>query len=147
MDASKKFELKFDKNLRNELGIIESQIAALQFEKKALLRKVAQKQGLSAEKLEDLESECGEPFIAEKNINLKSFDRASAGKEDRETAYFCGRSLFHDKVMEGCGWVKGEPNTNSYNDIGPLSGSAGTVYYCRICGDEVGRVTIRNGFN
>lgn len=40
----------------------------------------------------------------------------------------------------GCGWVKGEPRKSEYNEIGPLSGSAGFDYYCVICGLLIARL-------
>jgi hypothetical protein len=32
---------------------------------------------------------------------------------------------------------------NKYDEIGPLSGSSGTEYYCNLCGDSIGRMVFK----
>jgi len=88
---------------------------------------VARKKGIIAEKLEDLKSSCGDPFKEKERDSTRDYRKAMAG--DVEAAYFCPTAH-----IEGCGWVKGFPNSERYNDIGCLSGSAGTRFYCQICG-------------
>lgn len=44
-----------------------------------------------------------------------------------------------------CGFVKGEPEKVSYNNLAPLAGSAGYKLICRICGTKLKRVaTVRS---
>ncbi len=46
-----------------------------------------------------------------------------------EQAYWCN----------SCdGWIKGSPAARDYNEIGFLSGSAGTRFFCGVCQDQIG---------
>jgi len=38
-----------------------------------------------------------------------------------------------------CGFVPGDPAERNYDELGPMSGSAGIDYSCRICGGHLGR--------
>lgn len=137
-----------------ESGIVSGFDAAIliaQLKKRLYLREIARKKGIIAEKLEDLKSECGRPFLEEKGIGdckravvkkdttfgpLKNFSPLTG-----ETAYLCQDmySIFSkENTPDGCGWVKGKPYEKKYDEIGVLSGSRGIRYYCRICGKQIG---------
>ncbi len=129
---------------KRELADLESKIGELQRQKVSRFRELAGQKGVSALKLEDLKSECGKPFVKEAGCD-DSFQIAIAKDETRvghyEFAYRCA-SQYENPLGAGnkdtCGWVKGAPRDELYNNIGPLCGSAGTRYYCTICGKEVG---------
>lgn len=139
-------KLKISDDMRKELGILESEMAKLEVERKEVIRRAARSQGLIAEDLKHLKSESGEIFTEESedsiNETIGKVLRASAGKDREETAYFCGRNIFGKKTI-GCGWVKGRPNESPYNTIGFLSGSEGVKYHCHICNDEIGEFVIK----
>lgn len=136
------FELT--ENERRELADFDRKINELQRQKTLKLRELARQKGVSALKLEDLKSECGKPFIEE--MSTSSFKMAIAKDETKvghyEFAYMCASQYESPLGRAGnkdtCGWVKGAPREESYNDIGSLCGSAGTRYYCKICGKMVG---------
>lgn len=128
---------------KQELAGFDRKINELQRQKVSKLREFARQKGLSALKLEDLKSERGKPFI--KETGRGSFQIAAAKDKTRaghyEFAYLCASQ--HENLLKAgnkdtCGWVKGAPREEPYDNIGPLCGSAGTRYYCTICGKEVG---------
>lgn len=121
----------------------DRKINELQRQKMLKLRELARQKGLSALKLEDLKSECGKPFVEE--TGRGSFQIALAKDETKaghyEFAYLCASQYENPSGVvnkDTCGWVKGAPREELYDDIGPLCGSAGTRYYCIICGKMVG---------
>lgn len=132
-------------------GMLSEQISKHRGEQLALLRKAAGKNGILAQNLSDLKSKSGEPFREEKESGRRwgddGYQMAIAGTGFKaETAYLCREMrLFKspDDKGEGCGWVKGEPVKKRYHDIGPLSGSAGTRFFCRICGQQIGETVTR----
>lgn len=103
--------------------------------------------GLAAERLEDLSSERGAAFSETTNRGYRSLHQAAEdidpsdrkARYDREWAYYCGyQDLLDGKMTAKCGWVKGYPRSESYDNIGCLAGSAGMHYYCQICGAMIG---------
>lgn len=86
---------------------------------------VGRRCGLTAKKLEDLKSNCGRPFVEEKNQSL-SFRRAVVmtedGKHVMQYAYFCPGSEKHGS----CGWVAREPKHDKKGR------------YCYICHARIG---------
>jgi len=130
-------QIKIDKKTQAKLNGLNAKIQAILQEKLTVIRTLARRQGIVAEKLEDLKSKSGLPFAIEtgrsgyigaavkKNVSLG----AHVFVDIAEVAYFC----------PGCGWVKGSPKSTKYNDIGPLSGSAGINYHCKICEAFVGK--------
>ncbi len=130
----------FTESEKQELADFDRKINELQRQKILKLRELARQKGVSALKLEDLKSKCGEPFIEEKERD--SYQRAVAQDKTKphryEFAYLCASKYEIHPKENTCGWVKGEPREGSYNDIGPLCGSAGTRYYCIICGKMAG---------
>jgi hypothetical protein len=125
--------LKLNKEEQAELAEINTELASLGHKKLQIIRSAAKRQGIAADKLSDLKSESGRPFVEEKIE--KTFKLAVVRKESEilEVAYLCF------EPQNGCGWVKGNPEYKNYDDIGFLSGSAGTEYYCKICGKTLGR--------
>ncbi len=128
---------------KRELADLESKIGKLKQQKVSKLRELARQKGVSALKLEDLKSECGRPFVEE--AGRGSFHIAITKDESSpghyEFAYLCAlqyENLSGAGDKNTCGWVKGAPREEPYDNIGPLCGSAGTRYYCKICGKMVG---------
>jgi hypothetical protein len=123
------------------------------------LRDVVRKKGISAERLEYLKSESGEPFVEEKsgeNRSHGSYRKAAVKKNlsgglpvlEIESAYLCrpmdALSLKEkEDDTDSCGWVKGQPVEKNYDNIGHLSGSAGKRFFCRICGQQIGEIRLR----
>lgn len=138
----------FERRIRDAKEIIrEAQDAQLE-----VIRRLARERGLVADDLSDLRSASGEPFVEPIDDRRQGFheppvivysitvnDEARRGGmfvsiSAGECAYLC------TPVFEGygCGWVCGKPRRESYDEVGPLAGSAGTRYRCVICGLHVG---------
>ena len=106
----------------------------------------AREYGLAAEKLEDLRSERGLTFSEVEHRDYMSLHQARENTDptdrkaryNQEWAYYCGFEDLSGGMTLCCGWVRGYPRSESYDDIGCLSGSAGMRYYCQICGHLVG---------
>lgn len=88
--------------------------------------------------LEELQSPSGRPYQEDVSSSSRPHARPRYARTDfeiipgyqEEVAYWCeGEHL----------WIQGAPAGDEYNDIGPLSGSAGLVLICRSCGYEIGR--------
>src|SRR4030042_5918068 len=123
-------------------------LAAFEMQTKKILylREAARKKGITAERLEDLKSESGRPFVEEKSRgdcwghNYRKAvvtEKKSFGLHTVETAYLC-RGMYSKEDPDGCGWVIGSPIEKKYDEISILSGSRGIRYYCRICGKQIG---------
>ena len=129
------FPFDLSENERRELAELDSGVARLQQQKISKLRELARKKRIAAERLEDLKSECGRPFVEQKGYGYKIAAAASKAKPfSQELAYLCISEYETRRGKDTCGWVKGEPKSEKYDNLGPLCGSAGTRYYCRICG-------------
>lgn len=116
-----------------------------------IMRELCRKNGLMSEKLKDLRSKKGLPFVMNRKVKFlnRPYKNAISGKgDDSEMAYFCGIDKISDKVLAKffseneisrirCGWVKGEPRRveeqDSHHDIPRCA-----HYYCHVCGDSVG---------
>lgn len=127
-------------NDKAELAIINKIISEAQAAKITKLRELACKNGAAALKLEDLKSESGKTFVDKG----KEFGCRSAVVLDislaLESAYLCISEYVNEADnTDTCGWVKGAPRQENYNNIGPLSGSAGTRFYCRICNKQLSK--------
>jgi len=83
------------------------------------IRKEARERGIIADELPGLKDEDGNPFTQE------------------STYYNC----YNFTSRHGCGYVKGSPRRERYNDIGFLRGSTGFKFYCRVCGQKTGSYT------
>ncbi len=107
------------------------------------LREAARAEKRTANTLEELQSECGAPFV-DQGKDYRGYQEAVALKEgtsplSAERAYLCAfESFITGKQVAGCGWVKGNPFSQPYDEHGPLAGSAGTRYFCRICTLQIG---------
>lgn len=129
--------------LNTKLAKIQHQIAKIEKKKMAKIRQIAWRTGVAALKLKDLKSEYG-GFVVQKE--RYGYQRALAIKKegeyvvDHEGAYQCVNEFASlEEKGQTCGWVRGEPTKRKYDEIGPLSGSAGTEYFCRICHKHLGR--------
>jgi len=115
-------------------------------QKLAYTRELLRKKEIIAERLEDLRSKDGTLFLREtpgKYISAKAFD-PSINWRLQETAYLCHCQFIPiGEDPNSCGWVKGEPRREEYNEIGLLCGSAGYRYYCRVCNQLIGEVQTR----
>jgi len=129
-------------------------LAGLNLEASAILRKrtlylreVARRKGMTSATLEGLKSKSGKPFVEEKTKRSwgRDYRQATIMGDSLaglpplavETAYLC-HSPYSKEDPDSCGWVKGRPVEQEYDDISFLSGSAGTRYYCKICGKQIG---------
>ncbi len=136
-----KSSLVLNEDEKAELAKLNREIARLQTERISKLREFARQKGITAARLEDLKSECGQPFIEDESGF--SYRRATAkgeGKSHRELeiAYLCASPyLMKGEDEYTCGWVKGNVIRKKYDEIGLMSGSAGTRYFCKICGKQV----------
>ncbi len=131
---------------RGTLAELDAEIAGIQHKKILLLRKAARESGLTAPSLEELKSKSGKPF--RELERQSSYKKAVVRRGTRpvnfieESAYLCQpmhAEMMPKGIIEECGWVKGNPVGGAYDNIGPLSGSAGIEYYCKICGTLIGR--------
>jgi hypothetical protein len=68
------------------------------------------------------------PFFGE--IKYASTDYEVIPGTREEVAYWC-----HLEEL----WVQGTPGGQAYNNLGPLSGSAGLNLVCRSCGRKIGQ--------
>jgi hypothetical protein len=124
-----------------ELLTFDHKVNILHAEKLVRLREMARLHGITAEKLTDLKSRSGEPFIVTGKDHYEDYRKACTsrqGEVEFEYAYLCASPFFQQDV--GCGWVRGVPKADSYDHIGLLSGSAGVTFRCWICNAEVGKV-------
>ena len=140
----------FDRSMQ----MLQVQIVAAQLERIACLREFARAHGFMTTTLEDLRSACGEPFIEDPTSKqYKIYRRATARKKPSaaagkfpmsavEEAYFC--VSMYSLSDAGCGWVKGVPAGRLFDNIGPLSGSAGTRYFCKVCNQQIGELATRH---
>lgn len=97
----------------------------------------------SARNLEDLVSPSGMPYHEITDKPRREHPRTArtdfnllAGSPHGHThysefAFFCEH--------EGL-WIQGAPSAAPYDNLGPLSGSAGWNLSCRICGRDIGRL-------
>lgn len=130
---------------KKRLNELEQKISAAQKERVSFLREIFRRRGLIAPTLEELNLSSGRHFVKEKPRGMRGQDygRASVIIETKfgplveVSAYFC-KEMDLREDPDSCGWVMGEPEAREYNDIGLLSGSAGTQYCCRICGKMIG---------
>lgn len=132
---------------QERVATFDREIAAAQARRTALLREIAKAKQLCAPDLTGLKSASGKPFeeTTPRGSCRTAIVRGKTlliGSVILEMAYLC-----HDRYagadQDGCGWVKGKPVERKYNDIGPLSGSAGRRYFCGICGKKVGELATR----
>jgi len=139
-------ELQLNDADRLELGSIDVLAILAQCRKVEFLRKRAREQCLTAEKLEDLRSKSGQPFVEDdEKKTFRDYRTAATQEDEYEVAYLC-RFMYIEELGltegSGCGWVKGEPLGKPYDDMGPLCGSKGYRQYCKICGDKIGETQL-----
>ena len=143
------YPLVLDEEDKNKLRELDEKISRAKIQKILILREAARRRGLIADRLEDLKSKSGEPFVEKTPRKLRSHHlyRKAEVKRDSpfasiEIAYNCRsmwEEMFLDKedMHDSCGWVKGNPIQKPYDNIGPLNGSAGYQYFCKICAKQI----------
>lgn len=156
-----KFPLRLDKDAEEKIASINSKVGVLREEAIAIYRDQAWKQGIASLELKDLhykgksfaKAEIREIWYKEATIYEKVCNKRTPKVKMRfllAQAYLCKsrHSLFFKDTNDDsdtCGWVLGRPTEKPFNTIKILSGSAGTNYYCRICGKRIGeRITARS---
>lgn len=124
---------------------IDARILALQEEKRAILRENAREQGKLADSPEEL-------FPDKENL-VFVIPEVEEGKIRRAFGYHPENAEELDRIprarahfCEECeGWIKGEPLQTKYDEIGPLCGSRGFRYFCRVCDSMIAEVvTVRS---
>jgi hypothetical protein len=132
--------IAWPEEVEDGLNGLNRQIRALESQRTDYLRRRAHELGLAAKNLADLRSERGRPYQEVARRDRDDCRRAQEQDGERaneEWAYWCGYE-WPGGPREGCGWVKGVPRSEAYNEIGLLAGAAGERHCCRICGAEIG---------
>jgi hypothetical protein len=131
------------KEVEEGLKEFNRKVSLLNSERLEFLREKARERGYTASSLDDLRSSKGTKFIEEIESYPRDLKMAreedAANIWDAERAYWCGFDGFGSGATEGCGWVLGLPKQSSYNNLGPLSGSAGEEYHCKLCSSYLAR--------
>ncbi len=136
-----------DEKEKEELAKIEAESREIEAKKVQYLKEIARKKGVMADSLEGLKAERPESFMEFVEIEPTHLPFRYAELKDKktgllmETAYFCKDS--YSTRGDCCGWVKGSPSSQKYDDLAPLSGSAGIRYYCGICGKMIAEKRLR----
>jgi hypothetical protein len=145
-------QLKLNKKEQAEMVVLNTEAETIAQRRLDIVRGAARRLGIIADKMEDLKSESGNPFVEDRSriIGLgengyrAAVVRGYLGSVE-EAAYLCEEMYSSGGGGSGCRWVKGNPQTENYDNIGALSGSAGVNYYCKICGQLIGRdVNVRS---
>ena len=133
--------LVLDEKEKKKVQSFDLEILKIQKERIEYLRSLAREKGIITSRLEDLKSKSGEPFIELQREREGHEHREAKSSDKTEVAYLCcGMYIKEDK--DSCGWVKGRPKEQEYDEIGVMAGSAGIRYYCKICGKEIGELQI-----
>lgn len=133
-DQERKKEEIIDEEIKKKKGVISK----MQQEKLRMKRAAAQRQGLIAQKLQDLRSKSKKPFVKEKKKVLPGgFQRAIVSEDGLiiKEAYLCQITVFKKKNI-GCGWVKGIPQSKSIDYTKREPGKQ--EYHCKICNRLIG---------
>lgn len=142
-------QVKWPKEVEKAILELNQAVGKAEEQKINYLRAKAIELGFAATELKDLRSEKGRSFEEREKVphrwgELRKAHEVLESGEDtykQEWAYFCGfTDSFgkQEKIHIGCGWVRGWPKDQEYDDIGVLSGSAGIRFSCQICGMKVG---------
>ena len=141
-----------------EIAELYRPIRLLEKRKRELERLIAIKKGRVDVNLADLKTADGLPFkeIPRKNMEKiedvddhRYFSYAEAGipiaraavPSSEKSAKITSKEMAYH--CHFCGfWVKGEPNESSYDSLGMLAGSRGTMFHCSFCGEYVGEHAI-----
>lgn len=109
-----------------QLSVLQSRIRAESIGREI---KKARTEGKCFEKLEDIPPVAGHKHTFEKRDSHTGVEAYRClEKGCFEGAYRC----------ELCGYVPGEPSERPYDDMGPLCGSKGIDYLCKVCGTHLG---------
>jgi hypothetical protein len=123
---------------RVEIAVFDSAIAQAGTQRVKKMRELAWKKGAAALKLEDLKPKCGVPFgLGRPHCGYQRAQAFTLESIEPEMAYLCTSQYNPEPDSDTCGWVKGEPRQSNYDNLGPLSGSAGARFYCRICNKQL----------
>jgi len=123
---------------------LQARISVIEKRKINILRQAAWKAGFAAKKLKDLRSTPGNTFLEHETSNKYAFAQAQdvVSRIPPEVAYLCACEHALNKKDDSCGWVRGEPRSEGFDELGILSGSSGVEYSCVICGKNIGRVEL-----
>lgn len=125
------------------LATLDQNLQSARSAKLEFLREAYKNRGEIAPTLEGLKSRSGKPFVLGRERELTGMHGCASTiakipfPHQEEAAYLC-RGIYQEEDLDSCGWVKGDPQEVPYNNIGILGGSAGSRYYCRICGKQIG---------
>lgn len=125
----------------------EGEIYLLEVGLNIILLDILRKDGVIAEKLEDLKSKNGAPFVEITDMGMiYRYRNARSGNFrdlSAEAAYYCESNFeriarqtkdFSWGSYHGCGWVKGSPREEKYNEISFMTGAEGVRFHCCLCG-------------
>lgn len=135
-------DIPFDirSEIADELRDLNVEAQKIERKRLTLLRDRARERGYIASDLADLRSTDGRPFVeGHGHGDLRMATVEGEVPLMGERAYWCGHESFSREKVEGCGWVLGLPRESAYDDIGMLSGSAGSEYHCKLCSSYLGR--------
>lgn len=127
--------LEFTKAEQAEVDQITKTIKNLEQEKLRLIRKFARETGLIAAELKYLKATDGSLFEESRT------KPGTAKAANKEQAYLCAGHHGHCPE-EGCGWIRGIPNRQPYEDFGAASGSSGHKIICPICNAELEEIDL-----
>jgi hypothetical protein len=134
-NSLEKAEFIYSEEEQAKLNEIAGKISQLQHEATQLTKEFARKGGIIAADLHDLKAADGSSFAESKT------DPGTAKAADGGQAYLCAGFHGHNPD-EGCGWVKGLPRRQEYQDFSICSGSAGYQLFCVICGTELQEIEL-----
>jgi hypothetical protein len=132
------FQIEWPEEVQAKLKDARQREAQAREDRLRIMREEGRRFGFMADNLEDLRSSGGKPFIREESrIRGMPTMAYEEGKDDflAESAYLCAGSHTGEPF---CGWVRGVPEETPYDDIGVLSGSAGTRFTCPVCNAQIG---------
>lgn len=98
--------------------------------------KLAKEKGLVFESLEEL-AKAEYPNYGFKEEDGKHYIIFEAGGEEVKIQLM---ENFYYHKCPNCGYVPGPSIKSKYNELGPLSGSAGDIYSCKVCHKEIEKV-------
>ncbi|MFA6099166.1 MAG: hypothetical protein WCV50_06550 [Patescibacteria group bacterium] len=108
---------------------LQAQLIAKGSQRIEEVRKELRAQAQVAINLDELRDSKGSMFVMPGQRNSDGYMEATS--QNQEKAYRC---------PSGCGWVKGAPEKQPYDDFhGGTCGSSGVEYSCVICQQKIGR--------
>ncbi|MFA6042618.1 MAG: hypothetical protein WCV85_01520 [Patescibacteria group bacterium] len=118
------------------IELLEAQLEALRQERMKEVRLQLMQQGVIATDVDQLKASDGDSFT--KRILRNNEEPRYAKAENGEIAYYCQ----NQGGNEGCGWVKGKPREEPYDNLSPGRGTSGIHKYCVICDALIQKVVL-----